>query len=137
VRGHGDPDPHAEVVPGGHDPSLSPAGLDRAQELRHVLGDAGIGTVFASMLQRTQQTAAPIAADLGVVPIVLPDAAATVAAVRALAPSSVALVVGHTDTLPAIAAGLGGPALPAIAPTEFDRLFVMSRRRLTRLRYGA
>jgi broad specificity phosphatase PhoE len=129
---------HADVTPGGgSDPPLNAAGGARAQELRHVLGDAGISAIFVSQFQRTQRTAKPLAADLGLVPTVLGDAARAVAAIRKLPSAAVVLVVGHTTTLPDISAGLGGPAIPAINLTDFDHLFVHARGRLTHLRYGA
>ena len=128
---------HADTTPGPDDPPLNAAGKARAQELRRVLGDTGISAIFVSAFKRTQQTAAPLAADLGLEPLVPPDVAATVAAIRALPAAAVALVVGHTTTLPGINAGLGGPALPAIDLKEFDHLFVHSARRIAHLRYGA
>jgi phosphohistidine phosphatase SixA len=127
---------HADVT-GTGDPPLNVAGQARAGELRRVLGDAGVGAIFVSPRLRTQQTAAPLAAQLGIASTVLADADATVAAIRGLPASAVALVVGHTDTLPAIASGVGSEPLPAIGATEFSRLFVLTRGRLMRLRYGA
>lgn len=129
---------HADVTAGsGADPGLSAAGVVRAEELRHVLRDAGIQAIFVSEFLRTQQTAAPLAADLGLTPAVIADPAATVAAIRALPSSSAALVIGHTNTLPTIATALGAASFPAIGAAEFDRLFVQDRARLTALRYGA
>jgi phosphohistidine phosphatase SixA len=129
---------HADVNPGsGTDPPLNAAGLARAQELRHVLADTGIGAIFVTHFQRSQQTAEPLASDLTLVPAVIDDVGGVVAAIRTLPSSSVALVIGHTNTLPEISAALGGVSFPAIGATEFDRLFVLARGRLTRLRYGA
>jgi phosphohistidine phosphatase SixA len=129
---------HADVnIGSGTDPGLNAAGVIRAEELRHVLRNAGVQAIFVSSFLRTQQTAAPLAGDLGVTPTAVADAAAAVAAIRALPSSAAALVVGHTNTLPAIATGLGAGSFPAIGATEFDRLFVLDRGRLTALRYGA
>lgn len=129
---------HADVTSGGGtDPPLNAAGLVRAEELRHVLGDAGIQAIFVSEFLRTQQTAAPLAEDLGLTPTALADPGAIVAGIRALPSSSAALVVGHTNTLPDIATQLGAASLPAIGATEFDRLFIQDRSRVTALRYGA
>ena len=128
---------HADVAGGGTDPSLNAAGVARAEELRHVLRDAGIQAIFVSGFLRTQQTAAPLAGDLGLAPTAIADPGATVAAIRNLPSSSAALVVGHTNTLPDIAVGLGAKSFPTIGATEFDRLFVEDRGRVTALRYGA
>ena len=129
---------HADITAGpGDDAPLNAAGKARAQELRRVLGDARIGAIFVSTFRRTQETAAPLAADLGLDPLVPRDVAATVAAIRALPADAVALVVGHTSTLAGINAGLGGPALPAIDLQEFDHLFVRGAGSIAHLRYGA
>jgi broad specificity phosphatase PhoE len=128
---------HADVPAGGGDQALSAGGTVRAQALRRVLRDAGISAIVVSHFKRTQQTAAPLAAHLGLVPRVAEDVAGAVAAILALQPDAVALVVGHTTTLPGISSGLGGPVLPAIKPQEFDHLFVQAGRRVTHLRYGA
>jgi broad specificity phosphatase PhoE len=102
-----------------------------------VLADARISAIFVSPFQRTQRTAEPLATKLGIEPAVIDDIPAGVAAIRKLSPSSVALVVGHTTTLPDISAGLGGPTTPAIDLAEFDHLFDHARGRLPHLRYGA
>jgi broad specificity phosphatase PhoE len=133
---------HADVTPDpGGDPDLGPslnaAGHTRAQELRHVLRDTGVRAIFVTRLRRSQQTAAPLAMDLDVVPRVIDDLDAVVEAIRSLSEASVALVVGHSNTVPEIIAKLGGPSLPTLAATEFDNLFVQSGPRLTHLRYGA
>ena len=117
---------HADVPPGmGPNPALSADGLARAQQLRHLLGDAGIEAIFVTSLLRTQQTAEPIAADLQITPTVIDDVDALVTAIRARPSASRVLVVGHTNTVPGVISGLGGPAIPAIGATEFDNLFVL------------
>ena len=50
------------AVPGA---DLSPLGREQAQDLVGLLGTEGVGAVAASTLVRTQQTAAPLAAHLG------------------------------------------------------------------------
>jgi phosphohistidine phosphatase SixA len=128
---------HADVDGGSADPALNAAGAARAQELRHALRDAGIDAIYVTRWQRTQQTATPLAADLGVTPTQIDAAADVVAAIQARPPSSAALVIGHTNTVPDIIAGLGGPTGVTIDATEFDRLFVLMGGRLSQLRYGA
>jgi broad specificity phosphatase PhoE len=127
---------HADVT-GVGDPPLNAAGIARAQELRHVLADSDLSAIFVTSRSRSQMTAAPIAADLGITPTVIDDAALIAEAIRAQPGSATVLVVGHTDSLPVLVTALGGPALTAIGATQFDRLFVLHRGRLTRLRYGA
>lgn len=127
---------HADVNPAS-DPPLNAAGQARAEELRRAIDGAGITAIFTTSWQRTQLTAEPLATELGLTPIVQDDVAATIAAVRALPSDGVVLLVGHTNTVPDLIAGLGGPTITPIAATEFNRLLVLARGRLVTLRYGA
>lgn len=59
---------------GGHgDPPLSPDGLTQAERLGARLSAEPIDAIYVSTLQRTAQTAAPLAARLGLTPQVEPD----------------------------------------------------------------
>ena len=138
--GHSDPPCGRYPRTGGApDPGtpLNAAGQARARELRHVLRDAGVRAIFVTRLRRSQQTAEPLATDLDIVPRVIDEIDDLVAAIRSLPEASLALVIGHSNTVPEIITRLGGPSLPTLAATEFDHLFVQSGQRLTHLRYGA
>jgi probable phosphoglycerate mutase len=52
---------------------LTELGRAQADAAARALTDRGIDAIFVSVLVRTQQTAAPIAAALGLEPVVLPD----------------------------------------------------------------
>jgi 2,3-bisphosphoglycerate-dependent phosphoglycerate mutase len=62
-----------ELVGGHSDPPLSPAGERQAQAVAHRLANEPLKALFATNLQRTQQTAAPLAGLTGLEPIVVPD----------------------------------------------------------------
>ena len=49
---------HAEkkIEPANPDPDLAPEGVERAQEIARVFGDAGINAIYATQYKRTQQT---------------------------------------------------------------------------------
>jgi phosphohistidine phosphatase SixA len=127
---------HADVpVNGGADPSLSPAGQARAAALAAVVGPAGIGTVIVSSARRTQETAAPAAAASGVTPIEITEPPEILSAIAAAPAASTVLVVGHTNTVPDVVTGMGGPAV-TIPHTEFGNLFVVTDGRLAHLHYG-
>jgi broad specificity phosphatase PhoE len=114
---------HAERQAGGTDPSLSAAGRRRAKLLAEMLAGSGVGAIFTSEFKRTKETAAPIAQRLGLTPAEIDDdIAAAAQEVRSAAER--VLVVGHSDTVPALISKLGGPQV-TIADTEFDRLFVL------------
>ena len=133
---------HAEKsAVGGSNPVLSPAGEARAQALAAALAQAGITAIFTSPYQRTQLSAQPLAQLLKITPQVVDAApAAVMAAVRASPAQGVVLVVGHSNTVPGIIAGFGGPQLPDLPEDRFNSLFMLlpgSPPRLIQAQYGA
>lgn len=141
---------HAEKAAApGNDPRLSPAGEARARALAAALADARVSAVVATQFVRTASTAAPLAAARGLTPRIVRAGGQTPAHVRAVAaavrgnpPGSVVLVVGHSNTIPAIIGALGGPAMPELCDAEYANLFVLSMPargapRLVRASYGA
>jgi len=138
---------HAERADGGAaspsmtspaDPPLSAAGEARAQRLATMLADAGITAIFVTEFKRTQDTAKPLAARLNLSPQVSAsgDAAALVAKIKAEHSRGVVLIVGHSNTVPALIKAYGGPDVK-IADPEYDNLFVVvpETGAMTRIRY--
>jgi phosphohistidine phosphatase SixA len=120
----------------GSDPDLSDVGKARAESLARMLRDARITAIFVTEYKRTQQTAAPLARLLGITPtvIVSKDTPALVAKLREMKGN--ALVVGHSNSVPDVAKGLGAAGVPAIADPEYDNLFVVTdSRQLLQLRF--
>lgn len=117
------------------DPSLSPAGEARARALAGLLAQAGVTHLFATEFRRTQATLGPLASATGREVAVVPaaDGGALLAAIRALPAGSVAVVAGHSNTVPGLVDALGGaargavagPAGPQLPDDAFDRLFVL------------
>jgi phosphohistidine phosphatase SixA len=117
------------------DPSLSEAGRRRASELARVLSDEPVTHLFSSEYKRTRDTLQPLAEARGIEVRLMPagNGPELQRAILALPPGSVAVVAGHSNTVPAIAAGLGGE-LTGLTPhergdrlgdDEYDRLFVL------------
>jgi phosphohistidine phosphatase SixA len=138
---------HAEAVelPDDPDPGLTDVGKKRAQDLAATLRDAGVSTILVSPLRRTGDTAAPLAALLGLKATVTPlgrsiEAHVAATATAARRATGVVLVVGHSNTIPEIIAQLGGPKLPDICDPVHDDLFslltVDGKVRFVRARYG-
>lgn len=139
---------HAERAPGAGDPPISDAGRARATALAEIGKLTGVSAIVTTQLQRTRQTAAPLAEALKITPVVVPaqadvakHAAEVAAAVRQQAGKTV-LVVGHSNTVPAIVAALGGPKLPDLCETEYDSLVTLildagGSVRIVRTRFGA
>ncbi|MGD8277722.1 MAG: histidine phosphatase family protein [Gemmatimonadota bacterium] len=146
---------HAEkAATPADDPLLTADGEARAQALADVLRDARVQAIFVTQYARTQLTATPTARragiDLTVVAIragAMSAAAAVDANVRATAeriranPGTNALVVGHSNTIPAIIRALGAPDPGPIADDDYDNFFVVTLQEgraptLVRARYG-
>lgn len=117
---------HAEKGPENPDPSLNEAGRARADALAHVLGDAGVSAVFVTEFKRTRETAEPLARRLGRAATSLDarDVAGLVARLRALPPGTRALVVSHSNLVPAIVERLTGVKVGALTDADYDRLYV-------------
>jgi broad specificity phosphatase PhoE len=130
---------HAEKdTTGGANPDLSPAGRARAEALARIVAQAGITRVFTSEIKRTQQTAAPVVEALHITPKVVPgkDVAALVSQLRS--GQGNALVVGHSDTVPALLRALGLDQLVTIADQDYGDIFVVTlgeKPQLLHLRY--
>jgi broad specificity phosphatase PhoE len=113
------------------DPPLTEAGVARAQALVRALANVRVDAVITTELVRTRETARPLTEARGISPEIVHTAArdahakAVADAVRAHAGQAV-LVVGHSNTIPAIIAALGGPKLPDICDTQYSNLFVLA-----------
>ncbi len=141
---------HAEKAVGqGDDPHLSTAGEARARSLARSLRSAGVSAVVTTQWIRTAETALPTARETGVTPEVIPvdwdslpwHAAAIAAAVRRHS-GEVVLVVGHSNTVPAIVAALGVERPIEVCDSEYDRMEIVSIEAdgdalLIESRYGA
>ena len=116
---------HAERLSSGNDPGLSAAGKRRALLLAKMFGGAGVSAIFTSTFRRTKETAAPLAAKTGLTPAVIADDIAH-ARTEILSSGPCVVIVGHSDTVPALVRALGGPSGIVIGAEEFDRMFVVS-----------
>ena len=139
---------HAEKADASADPVLSDAGLRRANVLADSLAHAGISGVIVTQFQRTRLTAGPLATRLGLEPIVVTaggaaadHAGAVTAIIRDRFAGRTVLVVGHSNSVPAIIRALGVPSDVSIPDWEYDDMFVVKtdatgRASLIRSRYG-
>jgi broad specificity phosphatase PhoE len=141
---------HAEKSSPTGDAGLTAIGEQRAQDLVKVIANVRLAAVITTQFQRTRLTGEPVARaanlELTVVPAtrdMTADAAAVVRALDSLPPGSMALVVGHSNTLAGIIVALGGPRVPDLCDGEHSTLFILERPgggkpvSLVRARYGA
>ena len=141
---------HAEAVPdAGRDPALSEAGSVRAKALADALSGAEVTAVYSTQYQRTRLTGTPVAEAAGLQVRVRPIEGETGAYVDALVkevlaahPGKTIVIVGHSNTVPALVKGLSGVDPGEIAHDTYDRMFIVitsapASGRLVRARYGA
>lgn len=122
----------------GPDPALSDEGRRNAELLPRLLAADPPSAIYVSTTRRARETAAPLAAVLGLVPKDY-DPADTPALIAAVArePGTV-LIVGHSNTVADIVGRLGGTAPAPLAESDFGDVWHLegSERRTTRLRLG-
>lgn len=125
---------HGEKAPGTGDVPLSDAGRARAAALAATLKDAQVTAVFATPTDRTRSTALPVAQQAGVTTVEIPLTGGVEAHAQRVAEAVFAasgrggtiVVVGHSNTVPAIVRALGGPAHPELCEAIYDQLFVLT-----------
>lgn len=118
---------HAEKVDTSSDAALSPAGKVRAQALATTLKDAGINHIHSSDYRRTRNTAAPIATLLAKEIQLYDPLKLSEFATKLKKAQGRHLVVGHSNTTPALAKLLGGESgSPIVEANEFDRLYIIT-----------
>ncbi len=148
---------HAEKGDDGtHDPALSPEGRRRAMALAGQLALAGVTRLYATEYKRTQQTLEPLAEKTGhsVEVIEARDPQAQLRSLLDLPAGSLAVVAGHSNTIPALVCDLGGQSEDldcgesgrTLDESEYDRLYLLilpppgvadrSPLRTLSLRYG-
>ncbi len=140
---------HAEAVPdAGRDPGLADAGRVRAAALEEALRDADVAAVYATQYQRTRMTGADAAAAANIQVMVRPIegsageyAAALAAHVLSSHAGRTVVIVGHSNTVPALVKAFSGLVMADLAHDSYDTMFVVSARApgqatVVRARYG-
>lgn len=116
------------------DPVLSAAGEARAAALDSALADVRIAAIIVTPYHRTRATAAVVARRHGITPIEVPVGGGGVAAhAQAVATEAArhqgnVLIVGHSNTVGAIVAALGGSKeIGDLCDSEYRTLFAVLR----------
>jgi 2,3-bisphosphoglycerate-dependent phosphoglycerate mutase len=119
------------------DPPLSEAGQARAALLVRMFGETqGAGrldAIYTSSALRNRMTAAPLAARLGIVPIVAPSDDPKGLARRIVRENSGkrVMVIGHINTVPEIVAALSGRSdIPQIDEKEYGNMYIVTVPRI-------
>jgi broad specificity phosphatase PhoE len=144
---------HAEkAATPANDPPLTLAGSKRAIKLTTITQAVGVDAIFVTQARRTRETAEPTASLLNVPITAVPVTSASANDIAAYAEAlkqrilsdhrgQAVLVVGHSNTAPAVAGALGNRTLPNLNDaTEFDAVFFVvvpetGQPRLIKARY--
>jgi phosphohistidine phosphatase SixA len=112
-----------EAMAAGGDPALSPEGEERAQALAHLLAKAGVDHLYSSPFERTRTTLAPLAEalELDVEEYPAAEVQPLAETLRGLPPGSVAVVAGHSNTVPALVEALGGEVTGLVEHPRYGR----------------
>ena len=133
----------------GADPALSAAGEARARALADALRGARVAAVLTTPYRRTNATGAPLATANGLAPLPVPVSGGLPAYAQSVADmirtqytGRTVVVVGHSNTLAAVIAALGGPKLNDLCDNEYSMMYRLTldgsaAPKLTESHYGA
>lgn len=114
------------------DPPLVIEGEQRAERLAHLFGETAspgrITAIYVSAARRARQTAAPLAARLGLQPIVLEDDNPDAIAARALGEhrGETLMIVDNGSTVPELVEALSGLKPAPVSDTEYGSIYIVS-----------
>ena len=120
---------HAEKASIGNDPHLTEAGVQRANELARLLSQVPLNAVYSSNYNRTKETAQPTATaqNLSIEAYNPSEQEAFATAVLAQYPADKVLIVGHSNTIPALVnIFLGEETYPDLSDSAYDNLYVVT-----------
>ena len=109
------------------DPDLSDIGKARAESLAAALKDAGITAIYTTEYKRTKQTGEPLAKALGIQVTPVPAKEMPALLEKLKAATGNALVIGHSNTVGEVIAGLGVAEPVKLTDKDYDNLFVVVR----------
>jgi phosphohistidine phosphatase SixA len=126
---------HAEKEPGTIDDApLTPQGEQRAARLAQMFGDGQslgrVQKIYVTDTRRSQQTAEDLAQRLNLKPVVVDAGTSSNALAQRVLHENrggLAIVVGHSNTVPQLVAELAHVSnVPPISEQEFDTLYVIT-----------
>ena len=105
---------------------LNPLGMQRAVELKRVLMNTGVDSIFSTGFVRTQKTVAPLAAALNL-PVLLYDSnPPLLKRIDLYSKGKTILVVGHSNTVAQLIKACGcEPPFLNVPDNQFDNLFLI------------
>jgi 2,3-bisphosphoglycerate-dependent phosphoglycerate mutase len=136
---------HAEKADDSNDPQLSQLGIERAVDLEKYLAGKKLDTVFTSTFKRTMLTGLTVSLPRAIPQLVINQQDpqilnAFIDRMKKITGDKGILIVGHTNTLPAIIFGLCGQNITPIAENDYDNIYIITinngNKTLQQLNYG-
>lgn len=127
---------HYDTPAGEPDPDLTPQGNARADQLASWFYGRTLKAIYVSDFKRTRQTAAPLAATLGVTPETYDPKDTPAIVARAKAAGGPVLIVGHSNTVPDIVEQLGGKRPTDLKHEDFGDLWTIEGGRAEQTKIG-
>ena len=125
---------HAEKVDNSANPPLSSLGTERAEDLKQLLADKGISTIYSTNFIRTQNTVKPLADAKGIITQIYKASPADsmrafIEKLKQIKGKNV-LVVGHSNTTKYVVNGLfeRDTLRSDIPDNDFDNLYIVKRQ---------
>ncbi|HEY0623432.1 phosphoglycerate mutase family protein [Sphingomonas sp.] len=116
---------HYDTPAGEADPDLTAQGKARASQLASWFYGRTLKAIYVSDFKRTRQTVAPLAAVVGVTPETYDPRDTPAIVARARAAGGPVLIVGHSNTVPDLVAGLGGKRPDELKHADFGDLWTI------------
>ena len=114
---------HLHTPAGERDPDLTAEGQRQAALLADWFRGERPAAIYVTDYKRSRQTAAPLAARLGLTPIVYDPANTPALIARVRAGPWPVLIVGHSNTVPDIVEQLGGTRPAALVHEDFGDIW--------------
>lgn len=127
---------HYDTPAGERDPDLLPQGKARADKLASWFYGRTLKAIYVSDFKRARQTAAPLAATLGVTPETYDPRDTPAIVARAKAAGGPVLIVGHSNTVPDIVEQLGGKRPGELKHEDFGDLWTIEGGTTERTKIG-
>ncbi len=127
---------HLHTPAGEHDPDLTAEGQRHAALLANWFGVEALEAIYVSPYKRSQQTAAPLAARLGLIPVFYDPADTPGLLARVRQGPFPALIVGHSNTVPDIIEQLGGERPGPLVHEDFGDIWRVAGGMTQRFRLG-
>jgi broad specificity phosphatase PhoE len=114
------------------DAPLALEGEQRAEQLAQLFGSTAapgrIAAIYVAAMRRTQQTVAPLAARLGIQPVVVSDGDVDGTIARALNEhrGRTVMIVSSTEALPRFVEALSGIKLAPLSSDSYGNIYIVS-----------